>query len=173
MRQALAMALQEYAGAVVMVSHDRHLLATVTDRFLLVDAGRVEEFDGDLDDYARWLARGGAQDVAAPEKNVPAAKSPAPRSTEPGAKPASKPAGARKNPSALRSRLARVEKRMGELAQLAKDLDGKLADPALYGAAQRAQQMELTAQRARVAQETDEVEAEWLQVSEELEQLAG
>ena len=93
--------------------------------------------------------------------------------TEPGAKPASKPAGARKNPSALRSRLARVEKRMGELAQLAKDLDGKLADPALYGAAQRAQQMELMAQRARVAQETDEVEAEWLQVSEELEQLAG
>ena len=173
MRQALAMALQEYAGAVVMVSHDRHLLATVTDRFLLVDAGRVEEFDGDLDDYARWLARGDAQALATPEKNAPAAKSPAPRATEPGAKPASKPAGARKNPSALRSRLARVEKRMGELAQLAKDLDGKLADPALYGAAQRAQQMELTAQRARVAQETDEVEAEWLQVSEELEQLAG
>src|SRR5512139_1045960 len=61
MRQALAMALQEYAGAVVMVSHDRHLLATVTDRFLLVDGGRVTEFDGDLDDYARWLARSGSE----------------------------------------------------------------------------------------------------------------
>ena len=60
MRQALAMALQEYAGAVVMVSHDRHLLATVTDRFLLVDAGSVQEFDGDLDDYARWLSRSDA-----------------------------------------------------------------------------------------------------------------
>src|SRR6185369_6288630 len=66
MRQALAMALQEYVGAVIMVSHDRHLLATVTERFLLVDAGRVQEFDGDLDDYARWLTRGNTTSVTAP-----------------------------------------------------------------------------------------------------------
>ncbi len=79
MRQALAMALQEYAGAVLMVSHDRHLLATVTDRFLLVDAGSVQEFDGDLDDYARWLARGSAAATAAAA--TPAAAESAPRAS--------------------------------------------------------------------------------------------
>jgi ATP-binding cassette subfamily F protein 3 len=157
MRQALAMALQEYAGAVVMVSHDRHLLATVTDRFLLVDGGRVSEFDGDLDDYARWLSRGAS--VAEPK---PAAT-----------KPVARPATERRNLSPLRSRLARVEKRMGELAQLAKALDEQLADPALYGAAQRERQLDLTAQRARVAQETDAVETEWIQISEELERALG
>jgi|JI10StandDraft_1071094.scaffolds.fasta_scaffold17149_5 ATP-binding cassette subfamily F protein 3 len=162
MRQALAMALQEYAGAVVMVSHDRHLLSSVTDRFLLVDGGRVEEFDGDLDDYARWLARSGAAASAPAAVAAKPAKAAEPR-------PAAKPPAARRNPSALRSRLARVEKRMGELAQRAKELDEQLSDPALYGAAERKRQLELTAERARVAQETGEVETEWLEISEELE----
>lgn len=61
---------------------------------------------------------------------------------------------------------------MGELATLAAELDAKLSDPKLYDA-QRTQQVELTAERARVAQETGEVEAEWLQISEELESAAG
>jgi ATP-binding cassette, subfamily F, member 3 len=164
MRQALAMALQEYTGAVVMVSHDRHLLATVTDRFLLVDGGRVQEFDGDLDDYARWLTRSTAPDSQA----SPAAAKPPKLASKP-----EKPAAPRRNLSPLRSRLARVEKRMAELAQLAKDLDAQLSDPALYGAAERARQVDLTAQRARVAQETGEVETEWLEISEELERATG
>ena len=170
MRQALAMALQEYAGAVVMVSHDRHLLATVTDRFLLVDAGRVQEFDGDLEDYAQWLARGSGAAASAAATAGASARATAPK---PAAKPAGKSAPQRRNLSPLKSRLARVEKRMGELATLAAELDAKLADPKLYEPSQRAQQMDLTAARARVAQETGEVEAEWLQISEELESAAG
>ena len=83
MRQALAMALQEYAGAVVLVSHDRHLLTTVSDRFLLVSDGRVREFDGDLDDYARWLSSGDSPAQAAPA----AAKPPPPRSPPPRSPP--------------------------------------------------------------------------------------
>jgi ATP-binding cassette subfamily F protein 3 len=166
MRQALAMALQEYAGAVVMVSHDRHLLATVTDKFLLVDAGVVQEFDGDLDDYSRWLARGGASSAAA----KPAAMKPV------SAKPATpKPVAQkeRKNLSPLRSRLARCEKRMAELAVLAKDLDAQLADPTLYEAGRHTKQQDVAAQRARVAQETEQVEAEWLELSEEIESASG
>ncbi|MBV8741844.1 MAG: ATP-binding cassette domain-containing protein, partial [Sinobacteraceae bacterium] len=64
MRQALAMALQDYAGAVVLVSHDRHLLRSVSDEFLLVHERRVQPFDGDLEDYARWLTSS-AQDEKA------------------------------------------------------------------------------------------------------------
>src|SRR5690606_10219431 len=55
MRQALAVALQDYEAAVVLVSHDRHLLRAVADDLILVDQGRARNFDGDLDDYARWF----------------------------------------------------------------------------------------------------------------------
>src|SRR5215813_865150 len=60
MRQALAVALQDYEGAVVLVSHDRHLLRTVADEFMVVHEGRATPFDGDLEDYARWLDETGA-----------------------------------------------------------------------------------------------------------------
>ncbi len=168
MRQALAMALQEYLGAVVMVSHDRHLLATVSDRFLLVGGGRVTEFDGDLDDYARWLAAarndegdGSASRPTAAARPATAAQPAQTAATQPGAKP-------RINPSALRSRLARCEKRLQELTAQTADLDAKLADPALY-ANGGGEARELTARRARVAQETSEVETEWLELGEQLE----
>jgi len=57
MRHALTIAMQEYEGAMIIVSHDRHLLRTVTDTFLLVANGKVDEFDGSLDDYRQWLSQ--------------------------------------------------------------------------------------------------------------------
>ena len=64
MRDALTLALQDFAGAVVLVSHDRHLLRATSDRLLLVDAGRVTPFDGDLDDYRTWLLRTDSADAS-------------------------------------------------------------------------------------------------------------
>ncbi|MGC4028915.1 MAG: ATP-binding cassette domain-containing protein [Steroidobacteraceae bacterium] len=184
MRQALAMALQEYAGAVIMVSHDRHLLTTVSDRFLLVGGGRVAEFDGDLDDYARWLSTaranegGGMANAAAkPATAKPAVAQPAAARKSAAVAPASAgaaaPARPRVNPSALRSRLARCEKRLQELSAEAATLDAKLADPALYAKADGREARELTAQRARIAQQTGEVETEWLELGEQLEAAGG
>ena len=168
MRQALAMALQEYTGAVVMVSHDRHLLATVTDRFLLVADGRVQEFDGDLDDYASWLARGDVP-LAAQAEPAPSAR-PAPQANREDARQRRRDsAEQRKALAPLRARVARCEKRLTELAATAKDLDTQLADPSLYSPGERNRQMDLTTQRARVAQETEQVESEWLELSDELE----
>ncbi len=162
MRQALAMALQEYGGAVIMVSHDRHLLSTVTDRFLLVAGGAVQDFDGDLDDYARWLSKGGSA-------SAPAA--PAQAAAPVQAKQAPKPQ--QKSVSSLRSRLARVEKKMQELSVAAAELDRELADPSIYEPAARARQLDVAARRARIAQETGEVEAEWLELTEELERASA
>ncbi|MDQ2641487.1 MAG: ATP-binding cassette domain-containing protein [Pseudomonadota bacterium] len=162
MRQALAMALQEYGGAVIMVSHDRHLLSTVTDRFLLVAGGAVQDFDGDLDDYARWLSKGGSA-------SAPAA--PAQAAAPVQAKQAPKPQ--QKSVSSLRSRLARVEKKMQELNVAAAELDRELADPSIYEPAARARQLDVAARRARIAQETGEVEAEWLELTEELERASA
>jgi ATP-binding cassette subfamily F protein 3 len=166
MRQALAMALQEYAGAVIMVSHDRHLLATVTDQFLLVADGKAQEFDGDLDDYARWLSGNGAQRDAPPAQSSAEA---AATSRDSAQQRRRDNAEQRKALAPLRSRLTRCEKRMQELATQATELDAALADPALYAASERQRQLELTAKRARVAQETDQVETEWLSLSEEIE----
>jgi ATP-binding cassette subfamily F protein 3 len=68
MRQALTGALQDYVGAVVIVSHDRHLLRTVADELYVVHDGRAEPFEGDLDDYAKWLAESGSVSNAASAK---------------------------------------------------------------------------------------------------------
>jgi ATP-binding cassette, subfamily F, member 3 len=173
MRQALAMALQEYTGAVIMVSHDRHLLTTVTDRFLLVAGGRVQEFDGDLDDYARWLARNErtASPVSAPAP-VPAA-APTPATAVPAQQRRRESAEQRKTLAPLRARLARVEKRMQELAAEAGELDARLADPAMYEPTARTAQMDLSSRRARIAQETEQVEVEWLELTEELERASA
>jgi len=182
MRQALAMALQEYAGAVVLVSHDRHLLTTVSDRFLLVSDGRVREFDGDLDDYARWLASGDTSAQAAPvaPKSAPAKQAATPKPTA--SKPATKAdaqqrrretADQRQATAPLRSRLARCEKRLSELSVEAKRLDAELAAPGTYTPGQARHLQDLTVQRARVAQETESVETEWLQLTDELERAAS
>ena len=182
MRQALAMALQEYAGAVVLVSHDRHLLTTVSDRFLLVSDGRVREFDGDLDDYARWLASGDTSAQAAPvaPKSAPAKQTATPKPTA--SKPATKAdaqqrrretADQRQATAPLRSRLARCEKRLSELSVEAKRLDAELAAPGTYTPGQARHLQDLTVQRARVAQETESVETEWLQLTDELERAAS
>ncbi|MEY2853661.1 MAG: hypothetical protein RL030_793, partial [Pseudomonadota bacterium] len=178
MRQALAMALQEYTGAVVMVSHDRHLLTTVSDRFLLVADGRVEDFDGDLADYANWLASGQrsrpADDI--PEPAAPAMPSnlgkAAPRLRADEQQRKREEADRRRELAPLRSRLARCEKRLQELAAEAGQLDEALGDPALYEKGAASKQRDLTTRRAQVARETGEVETEWLELTERLEAAA-
>jgi len=71
MRQALTMALQSFEGAMVLVSHDRHLLRNTVDTFWRVADGTVTEFDGDLDEYERWLSDPRRKETAAPAQEVP------------------------------------------------------------------------------------------------------
>src|SRR5690554_6979664 len=70
MRQALTMALQNFDGAIVVVSHDRHLLRNTVDQFWLVSDGAVQEYDGDLEDYERWLAERRKDDDEPPKREV-------------------------------------------------------------------------------------------------------
>jgi ATP-binding cassette subfamily F protein 3 len=113
MREALAEALADFPGAIVLVSHDRHLIGLVCDDFWRVANGRVERFDGDLDDYAAWLRTRPADGVR--ETNAAtAAKS---------AKKAAKP-----NPQ----RMAKAEARLAELQSRMDAIAAELADPAIY-----------------------------------------
>jgi ATP-binding cassette subfamily F protein 3 len=129
----------------------------------------VREFDGDLDDYARWLVRGGSLDTAdmreASGKPAPSPATAAVDRATPRVDPQQRRkegAEARKALAPLRSRLTRCEKRLEELAVQARELDVQLADPALYAAGARQRQLDLNASRARIALEIEQVEAEWL-----------
>jgi ATP-binding cassette subfamily F protein 3 len=154
MRQALALALQDYEGAVLMVSHDRHLLRTVIDEFYLVADGRAKPFDGDLDDYAKWAASN-PREVA--EKAVKAVK--APRTQ----------AAPRKSVSALKTELATIDKQLVRLHQQQQDIEQQLSAPDIYAADNKASLRELLEQQATLKQELSQVEANWLAAAESLQ----
>ena len=160
MRHALTLALSEYEGAVVLVSHDRHLLRTVCDSFRLVADGGLTPFDGDLDDYRKWLDQ--------PQEAKAAAKV-SPQDT---AKPAPPPAPERK-PSgkarALEKEIGQLEKRMAQLAAEKQKLDVRLADPALYQPAAKTDLQACQQRQIEVAGELAETEAAWLAAQEKLE----
>ncbi|WP_323157760.1 ATP-binding cassette domain-containing protein [Pseudomonas fulva] len=163
-RLALTMALQEFAGAVVVVSHDRHLLKSTTDDFLLVADGKVEPFDGDLDDYSRWL-------VEYRQRNAPVSSAVTnPDKTD---KKAMRQAAA-----ALRQQLAPHKKTADKLeaelnqvhAQLA-EIETALGDGGLYEAARKDELRELLARQTALKQREGDLEDAWMQALETLETM--
>jgi len=169
MREALTLALQEYEGGVVLVSHDRHLLRTTADQLLLVADGGVTPFDGDLDDYADWLAKA-RQAAAAPAPAAVAGKAERKQSREAAA--AERAALlARRRP--LQKEIARLEQALAAWQAERAGLDALLADPATWASGGSA---ELAAQQRRHAElgaEIDAAEERWLECQGELEALGG
>jgi ATP-binding cassette subfamily F protein 3 len=160
MREALADALADFDGALVLVSHDRHLLGMVSDSFWRVADGKVESFDGDLDDYARWLrARG-----AAPKKNAEAAATP----SESAADRRRAAAAQRENDKVTRQRVKKIETRVAAIDEELTTLEQKLAEPGTYNGP-TAQLMKLGQRQAELRKEKETLEAEWLQLYELLE----
>ena len=164
MRLALTMALQEFAGAVLVVSHDRHLLKSTTDEFLLVADGRVEAFDGDLEDYARWLV-----DFRARQQPAVTA--------EAGAEKTDKRAQ-RQAAAALRQQLAphrreaeKLEKTLGQLHEQLAAVEARLGDAAIYDAARKDELRDLLAEQARLKVREAELEESWMTALEQLESL--
>jgi ATP-binding cassette subfamily F protein 3 len=163
MRQALAVALQDYAGAVILVSHDRHLLRTVVDDLYVVGNGRVKPFDGDLDDYAQWLA-----DSSAPNKQevslstVESAEAKRDRKRE--------EAERRNRLSPLRAELAKLERELERLTKEKADLDHSLSAPELYAADAKTKLKDLLQAQTRNLQTLQAVESAWLEASERLEE---
>ena len=182
MRQALAMALQDYEGAVVMVSHDRHLLRTVTDRFYLVAGGRVQPFDGDLEDYARWLAdpasvTGGNTGNGGAAGSVEAGSAAASADTRETASQLAVDRKARRQEEAqrrsrlspLKSEVTRWERRIDELSAQRTQIESALADPALYAEASKSRLKDLLAQQTTVLRAVSEAEEEWLEATQRFE----
>jgi ATP-binding cassette subfamily F protein 3 len=168
MRQALAVALQDYTGAVVLVSHDRHLLRTVADQFFVVANGAAQPFDGDLEDYAQWLAE---HDVA-PEAAAPKRESGG--ETADARKQRKREEAERRNKlTPLRNAIAKCDRELERLAKERASLETQLAAPDIYSDTQKARLTELLAKQAQLARDTEQVEAEWLRASEEYEAAGG
>jgi len=165
MREALADALAEFDGALVLVSHDRHLLGLVCDSFWRVADGVVEGFDGDLDDYARWLRSRGATNkknkkAAAEAKPVVVLESPEERRQ--------RVAAQRENEKVTRQRVKKIETRVASIEGELTTLETKLADPATYNGP-TAEMMRLSQRQAELRKEKETLEGEWLELYEQLE----
>ncbi|MCX7141642.1 MAG: ATP-binding cassette domain-containing protein [Proteobacteria bacterium] len=166
MRHALTLALQEYEGAIVLVSHDRHLLRTTADSLWLVAEGRVQPFDGDLEDYRDLLRQreGGAGAGAADTEPAAGATRKQQKRDEAAAR---NQRYAQKKP--LAQRLAKLERRMAELERERRPLGLWLADPESYADKEKLQPALL--REAALRLEVERAEEEWLALQAELEQL--
>ncbi|WP_207538370.1 ABC-F family ATP-binding cassette domain-containing protein [Sabulicella rubraurantiaca] len=159
-RDALVKALADYEGAVILISHDPHLVGLVADRLWLVADGAVQPFEGDLDDYRVHLAERARAARAASEPEA----APAPRVEDRRARAESRAAAA-----PLRQRLKTVEAQMAKLAEEARTIDSALSDPRLYERSKPDLIARATARRAAIAKEVEALEMEWLELSEALE----
>ena len=167
MREALCFALQDFAGGVVLVSHDRHLLRTATDELWHVDMGRAALFDGDLDDYAKLLTV--AAPTTAPSQKVSEQKQERRQQRE--AEAASRQQLLQKR-RPLQKELAQLDKQLAVLGAEAEALERALTNPALYAPDADRGQQEALARRQKEARETLEtVELRWLEIHEMLESI--
>ena len=169
MRHALTVALAEYEGSLVLVSHDRALLRAVCDSFLLVADGVVQPFDGDVDDYLQWLtARRDTQDAAVTDAPQVADKQ-ARRDARQSAQQERQEKLARRRP--LMKESEKLDRDLAKWGKEKTELDAQLADPALYQNADGERLRGLTTRQAALAQQIDAAEERWLEVHAELEAL--
>jgi ATP-binding cassette, subfamily F, member 3 len=165
MRHALLMALQDFPGAVVIVSHDRTLLRGACDSFLLVAQGAVTPFDGDLDDYAAWLAKNG-KSRATPE--TPEA---APTLTRQEQRRLD--AEARNRLTPLRNEQRRLEDQLEKLGAERSRLEAELANPETYTSKPPEESRRLTLKHTELVHEIAALEERWLEVMSELEERSA
>ena len=180
-REALATALAEFPGSVLLVSHDRHLLRTTVDDFWIVADGKVHEFDGDLEDYRDWLATRNASLRAEARANNPSTGLASSQTANAGAgmdRKAQKRAEAieRQRLASLRKplegKVAVIEKNMDSARQRIQEIDLLIADPGFYSDERREERIKALSEHGELAHTVAELEEQWLELQEKLEALA-
>ncbi|WP_024562189.1 ABC transporter ATP-binding protein [Franconibacter helveticus 513] len=166
MRQALTEALIEFEGALVVVSHDRHLLRSTTDDLYLVHDGKVEPFDGDLEDYQQWLSdlqKQESQPAEQPKENANSAQARKDQKR--------REAELRTLTQPLRKEITQLEKQMEKLNATLAEVEEKLADSAIYDPARKAEMNECLQTQAKTKAALEECEMAWLDAQERLEAM--
>ena len=157
-REALVRALADFGGAVLLITHDPHLVELVADRLWLVADGTVKPFDGDLDDYRALLS-----ERARPAKAEAGSKRDERRER----------AEARAALAPLRKAAREAEARIGRLAEEKRALEARLADPRMYGAERKSEMTAARMRLAAIARLTKDAEAAWLEAEAALEDAAA
>ncbi|WP_112288603.1 ABC transporter ATP-binding protein [Rahnella sp. AN3-3W3] len=168
MRQALTEALIDFEGAMVVVSHDRHLLRSTTDDLYLVHGGKVEQFDGDLEDYQQWLVdiqrQESQQDAPAKDGGVNSAQSRKDQKR--------READFRNQTQPLRKQITKLETQMEKLSTELATIEERLADSAIYDNSRKAELTECLQQQTKVKGALEETEMTWLDAQEQLEDMS-
>ena len=176
MRHALTLALQDYEGGVVIVSHDRAMLRASCDKFVLVADGKAEAFDGDLDDYKDWLAEQRSQEKKTGEKN--ADKHAEPASTDAANRPGNDRAQSKADRQArilerrpLVKESEQLETSMAQWQDEKSQIDARMTDASLYEAAGKIELQALIKRQAELTKNIEDAEERWMLVLEQLEAL--
>jgi len=171
MRQALAVALQDFSGAMVIVSHDRHLLRVTSDQLMLVHDSRVDDFPLSLDDYPKWLSEQNRQ-VAA-DSTTPGNSGDVENSAIARKDRKRLQAEQRKRLQPLRKRVTQAETKLEALQRTRAELDRQLADPEIYNDQNKRKLQACLIEKADVDKQCETVETEWMLASEELDDLTA
>lgn len=166
MRHALTLALQDFQGGLILVSHDRHLIRNTTDELLLVANGKVTDFSEDLDAYAQWLSEHRQQMLSGDNSDKDAAtklnkvdkKAERQRAAE-----------IRNQLRPLKQKSDKLEKQLDRLQEEKSRLDEQLADNSFYEEENKNKLTELLKQQADLQKQIDETEENWLEALEQLE----
>ncbi len=173
-RHALTLALQSFPGALILVSHDRHLLRNCVDEFLLVSDGKVTPFDGDLNDYARWLSEAATNRV----EDASIDSGPAGDDSQGGESALDRKerkrlqAARRQQLAPLRKQVAKLEQLVEQQAVQLEEINQQLADSELYDDANKLKLKQLLQQQAKLQQDSAATEEQWLDSLEQLELLS-
>ncbi|WP_409308577.1 ABC transporter ATP-binding protein [Pectobacterium sp. B1J-3] len=167
MRQALTEALIDFEGALVVVSHDRHLIRSTTDDLYLVHDHKVEPFDGDLEDYQKWLVDLQRQDNAADEVT----KESTANSAQARKEQKRREAELRTQTQPLRKQIAKLEQQMEKLSTALAEIEARLADSELYDIRRKNELTDCLQQQTKIKNELEATEMAWLDAQEQLEQL--
>lgn len=166
MRQALTEALIDYEGALILVSHDRHLLRSTTDEFYLVHDGQVAPFDGDLTDYQQWLTDQQKRSSVDDQQPIDEIKNETAKNKKDKKR---RDAEFRQQTQPLRKKLEECEKIITQLEQQLDEINQKLSDNQLYSAEYKNELTELLKRQASLKNKKDETETEWFELHEQLD----
>ena len=164
MRHALTVALQTFEGAMVIVSHDRHLLRLTCNDYYLVDAGRVQSFNGDLDDYHKWILEANKADT---RNDTPKSSGDVIDKKE----QKRKQADLRNKLSPLKKSQTKLERQQEKMTSRLAELEERLGDMSLYDDENKSELKSVIDERTQLSQDLEESEMEWLELQEQIEEI--
>ncbi|WP_417348481.1 ATP-binding cassette domain-containing protein [Ferrimonas sp.] len=162
LREALTLALQQFDGAMVVVSHDRHLLRATCSEFYLVDGGRVKDFEGDLEDYHQWLIQ---------QARTSETEETGPSQSEQKRNRKRLEAELRQKLSPLKKIETDIDKRMSKLHTRLNTIEESLSDSRLYTDECKSELNGLLMERGELQSQLEEFELEWLDIQEQMETI--